>query len=104
MSTFRVSCSRFAASLIALGALAVVSPVHADAPALDQDAMRISSAGRSLKWNWTPPGRSDRFGHAETLVHAPLSTVKSRLYRGLAALKPEVEQLRQSHAIGGSGR
>jgi RNA polymerase sigma-70 factor (ECF subfamily) len=35
---------------------------------------------------------------------APLSTVKSRLYRGLAALKPEVEQLRLSHVIGGSGR
>jgi RNA polymerase sigma-70 factor, ECF subfamily len=28
------------------------------------------------------------------VTHAPLSTVKSRLYRGLAALKPEVEQLR----------
>ncbi len=39
-----------------------------------------------------------------TVTHAPLSTVKSRLYRGLAALKPEVEQLRQSHAIGGASR
>ena len=29
---------------------------------------------------------------------APLSTVKSRLYRGLAALKPQIEQLRRSHA------
>src|SRR5580700_11112757 len=29
-----------------------------------------------------------------SVTHAPLSTVKSRLYRGLAALKPEVEQLR----------
>lgn len=28
------------------------------------------------------------------VTKAPLSTVKSRLYRGLAALKPEVEQLR----------
>jgi RNA polymerase sigma-70 factor, ECF subfamily len=28
------------------------------------------------------------------MTNAPLSTVKSRLYRGLAALKPEVEQLR----------
>jgi len=28
------------------------------------------------------------------MTKAPLSTVKSRLYRGLAALKPEVEQLR----------
>ena len=33
-----------------------------------------------------------------SVTRAPLSTVKSRLYRGLAALKPEVEQLRQSHA------
>src|ERR1700678_4129432 len=29
-----------------------------------------------------------------TVTRAPLSTVKSRLYRGLAALKPEIEQLR----------
>jgi hypothetical protein len=74
MSTFRISCSRFAASLVALGALSVTAPAQADAP--DQDAMRISSARHSLKWNWTPPGRSDRFGHAETLVHAPLSKVR----------------------------
>jgi RNA polymerase sigma-70 factor, ECF subfamily len=39
-----------------------------------------------------------------SVTRAPLSTVKSRLYRGLAALKPEVEQLRQTHAIGGAGR
>jgi len=39
-----------------------------------------------------------------SVTRAPLSTVKSRLYRGLAALKPEVEQLRQTHAIGGVGR
>jgi RNA polymerase sigma-70 factor (ECF subfamily) len=31
-----------------------------------------------------------------TVTRAPLSTVKSRLYRGLAALKPEMEQLRTS--------
>lgn len=29
-----------------------------------------------------------------SVTKAPLSTVKSRLYRGLAALKPEVERLR----------
>ncbi len=34
------------------------------------------------------------------VTRAPLSTVKSRLYRGLAALKPEVEQLRKAHAAG----
>lgn len=34
------------------------------------------------------------------VTRAPLSTVKSRLYRGLAALKPEIEQLRQTRAAG----
>jgi RNA polymerase sigma-70 factor (ECF subfamily) len=33
-----------------------------------------------------------------TVTRAPLSTVKSRLYRGLASLKPEVEQLRRTAA------
>ena len=31
------------------------------------------------------------------VTQAPLSTVKSRLYRGLAALKPHVEHLRNAH-------
>ena len=35
-----------------------------------------------------------------SVTRAPLSTVKSRLYRGLAALKPEMEQLRASHPVG----
>jgi RNA polymerase sigma-70 factor, ECF subfamily len=34
-----------------------------------------------------------------TVTKAPLSTVKSRLYRGLAALKPEMEQLRASRPV-----
>jgi RNA polymerase sigma-70 factor (ECF subfamily) len=34
-----------------------------------------------------------------TVTRAPLSTVKSRLYRGLAALKPEMEQLRTSRSL-----
>jgi RNA polymerase sigma-70 factor (ECF subfamily) len=33
------------------------------------------------------------------VTKAPLSTVKSRLYRGLAALKPQMEQLRASHPL-----
>lgn len=33
------------------------------------------------------------------VTRAPLSTVKSRLYRGLAALKPEMEQLRAFHPM-----
>lgn len=45
----------------------------------DPDALRIASAGHSLKWNWTPPGHAERYGHAETLIHAPLSSVRSRV-------------------------
>ena len=39
-----------------------------------------------------------------SVTRAPLSTVKSRLYRGLAALKPEVELLRQAHSNGSVSR
>ncbi len=38
------------------------------------------------------------------MTRAPLSTVKSRLYRGLAALRPEVEQLRRAHEAGDVSR
>src|ERR1700722_13079621 len=38
-----------------------------------------------------------------SVTKAPLSTVKSRLYRGLAALKPEIERLRGLRG-GGGGR
>ncbi len=34
------------------------------------------------------------------VTRAPLSTVKSRLYRGLAALRPEVEQIRTARPVG----
>jgi hypothetical protein len=52
------------------------APAHAEH---DSEAARISAAGHALKWNWTPPGQSDRYGHAETLVHAPLSAVRERV-------------------------
>jgi hypothetical protein len=61
---------------LALAALAVAPSV---AYASDQDAARIAAAGHSLKWNWTPPGRSDRYGHGETLVHAALPVVRARV-------------------------
>ncbi|MDP9001744.1 MAG: hypothetical protein M3O46_16715 [Myxococcota bacterium] len=65
---------RWTLSVVTLAGLALASPVRADAP--DPDVARIAAAGHSLKWNWTPPGRADRFGHAETLIHAPLSAVR----------------------------
>jgi RNA polymerase sigma-70 factor, ECF subfamily len=38
-----------------------------------------------------------------TVTRAPLSTVKSRLYRGLAALKPQMERLRTSRPFAEAG-
>jgi RNA polymerase sigma-70 factor (ECF subfamily) len=38
-----------------------------------------------------------------SVTRAPLSTVKSRLYRGLAALKPEMERLRASRPFAEEG-
>jgi hypothetical protein len=61
-------------SLATFAAAGLAHSAHADA--VDADAQRIAAAGHPLKWNWTPPGRSQRFGHAETLIHAPLETVR----------------------------
>jgi hypothetical protein len=70
---------RFITAALGLGLglaapLSFATSLHADA--LDGDAMRIASAGHSLAWTWTPPGRSERFGHGETLIHAPLADVR----------------------------
>jgi hypothetical protein len=70
----KISLARLAALTGALVALATAGPVEASAP--DAEAARIASAGHSLAWNWTPPGRSDRFGHGETLIHAPVAAVR----------------------------
>jgi hypothetical protein len=71
-----------------VGMLAVASPARADAA--DPEAARVSAVGHSAKWNWTPPGRSARFGHAETIVHASEATVRQQVldfgkYRELAS-------------------
>jgi len=58
---------------------APVPATSAPASGADPDALRIATAGHSLKWNWTPPGRADRYGHAETLIHAPLAAVRTRV-------------------------
>jgi hypothetical protein len=69
--------TRWLGSFLAIGALAATSPAAAGPPdpAL-VDAARLMAAGHALKWNWTPPGRAGRYGHAETLVHAPLEAVR----------------------------
>jgi Polyketide cyclase / dehydrase and lipid transport len=57
----------------------VLLPTVSAADTLDPDAARIAAAKHSLEWNWTPPGRAERYGHAETLIHAPLDVVRARV-------------------------
>src|SRR5579859_6844995 len=72
--------SRLIHWLAPVSLVAVLPLVPARAGADDDvEAARIAAAGHSLKWNWTPPGRSDRYGHAETLVHAPLAAVRQQV-------------------------
>jgi hypothetical protein len=100
------------ASLGALTSLALASPVvQADEPsanpapapaaahALDADATRLASVGHSLKWNWTPPGRKQRFGHAEALVHAPVSAVR-QLVQDFANYKQLAGSITTSKVVG----
>lgn len=64
--------------LLALGAVGLLAvPTAAQADGTDAEASRIATAGHSLKWNWVPPGKSDRFGHAEVLINAPLPAVRA---------------------------
>ncbi len=73
-----VSIAAFSPRALADTSTAVV-PSASSQVAGDPDALRIASAGHSLKWNWTPPGRAERYGHAETLIHAPLASVRARV-------------------------
>jgi hypothetical protein len=86
---------------LALGAVCV-TPGVGHAEERDPDAVRISTAGHSLKWNWTPPGRADRYGHAETLVHAPIATVRERVVEFGRYHEIMPEKFRTSRVIGHS--
>lgn len=72
---------RYASLLTALTLVALPAIAHADAeappsgPASDPQVARLLDAKAVLKWNHSPPGRSDRYGHAEALVDAPAEKV-----------------------------
>jgi hypothetical protein len=67
----------------------------APAPSGDELKAQLDRLARDqgpIKSNWTPPGKSDRYGHAEGLVAAPYDAVKARLldfprYKELAGPK-----------------
>jgi hypothetical protein len=60
----------------------------------DRDAQleRLKKDPGPLKSNWVPPGKSDRYGHAEGLISAPMDAVRAKLrdftsYKDLAGPK-----------------
>jgi hypothetical protein len=67
----------------------------APAPSADDlkaQADRLAKDQGPIRSNWTPPGKSDRYGHAEGLIAAPYDAVKARLldfprYKELAGPK-----------------
>ncbi len=59
---------------------------------LRAQAERLTKDPGPIKTNWTPPGKSERYGHAEGLIAAPYAVVKERLvdfphYKELAGPK-----------------
>jgi hypothetical protein len=47
------------------------------APPADPDIARLEQAGgHSVKWNYVPAGKTDRYGHAEVLISSPLAYVR----------------------------
>jgi len=80
-------------ALVMVSLLTAASPARAGQDGLsDPDVARLAAAGHALKWNWTPPGRAERFGHAETLVHAPIDAVRQLVvdFANYKALAPSI--------------
>ena len=72
------------------GATNTANPTPSDAqgwpfnpgPTAEEKAAQMDRLGKDpgpIKTNWTPPGKSDRYGHAEGLIAAPYDAVRARL-------------------------
>jgi hypothetical protein len=91
------------ALLLSAAACAVLSVDSGARAEGDPDVDRIVQAGHAVKWNWTPPGKDQRYGHAEVLVNASMDAVHKVVtdyghYRDLAP-----DKLRQTRIIAKEG-
>jgi hypothetical protein len=59
--------------------------------AIDADAQRLSQLGHSVKTNVVPAGKTERYGHAEVLINAPITKVRQQVtdYAHYKDLVPE---------------
>jgi hypothetical protein len=58
---------------------APIQRAQAAAPAQDVQLDRLVAAGRSVKWNYSPQGHSERYGHSEVLINAPMAAVRAQV-------------------------
>jgi hypothetical protein len=58
--------------------MAITTLLAATAAAGGDDVSRLESSGGSLKSTIVPPGRTEHFGHAETIIAAPVSFVREQ--------------------------
>jgi hypothetical protein len=65
---------RLTTLLTFLALLVLPLAARADASS-DPQVARLLQAKAILKWNYSPPGKTDRYGHAEALVNAPAEKV-----------------------------
>jgi hypothetical protein len=96
-----MSIARFVRPLVVASALAMTFAVSAHAET-DPDAARIALAGKSLKWNHTPQGKADRYGHAEVLINAPVAAVRNEVLK-FSQYKDFSSRFRQSKVVGKDG-
>lgn len=66
---------------------------------------RLKKEPGPVRTNWTPPGKSERYGHAEGLIAAPYDAVRARLvdfahYRELAGHKFKKVSVVDKHPTG----
>jgi hypothetical protein len=68
-----------AAPAAAAPAAAAPAPPPALVPLDDAEIARIEGAPFAVKSNWVPPGKSERFGHAEIVIHGDPDEVRKVL-------------------------
>ncbi len=64
---------------LAFVASMAVLPGTARADGVDAEAQRLSQLGHSTKTTLVPAGKSDKYGHAEVLINAPLAKVRQQV-------------------------
>ena len=52
---------------------------EARAAQVDAQLDRLVAAGRSVKWNYSPSGHAERYGHSEVLINAPMAAVRAQV-------------------------